>query len=560
MELSTQLVDETQGPQISDYAFGGRYTAFQDVDRFTRQVDDLDLGLISWPGGYMAESLDDRYGFDFDGLYDPTADRPDLNDMMALAVSEGAALSIVIPTLRYLDGEELIADDIQTFVTRLLDGEFGPLPEKLILQVGSEYYGTFDDQADPAGTYANIANQIIEELSVAISTHGGSAADKEALLIAVQIGKTLDEDETIRTTLSDVAKENTDILVHNRFAYEIQGIDNRISRVEEILENWNQEELDDTIGESRLFLAGWNTVSLTRNIVLDDYEDETGLTLSADEFADRTNVQFERYWQDRLEEPAYGQEHAAYLLEGFASYAELGLFASTPYGFDVQHPLRLSFDDQTGESATFVGAAMLEMIYESVGGTNVIPSANDFSRDDVATLYGFENEDKLVLFVAAGRTSPGLVSVDLSSFVDDPEGMWAMSLTSEVSDDWMTEYGIPDNAQVDETPEGETYATPVQESLDLFYSDDTIAFELTSPYEIARIAIAKTEAGAAEIESWGEFEQPFPALPPVPESSFGVPDQDDDLPIEDLAMVAEAVGGAAAGAAVAALASVFLIF
>ncbi len=548
MELSQLLNPADSGIDINALSFGARYISYRNVDGFTTQTNGMELGLISWPGGALSEVRDDRYGFDFDDLYDPATGKPGLSDMMALARDEEAALSIVIPTARYLDPTKSISDDIQTFVDDLLGGDYGALPSKLILQIGSEYYGTFADQSDPALVYATIANELIEELSLALVEDSDPLVDVDDISIAVQIGKTFEEDAIIRENLSSFSMSNIDLLIHNRFAYEIQGIDKRIDRVEEILEDWNISDGDDTA--SNLFLAGWNTVTLTRTWVASDYEKLHATVLSDDEIADRSNTDFEEYWQDRLDEPAYGQEQAAYILEAFSSYSELGVGASTIYGVNVEHPGRLSYRDADGEDETFVGAEMLEMIHESVGGTSVLKSKKDYSWSDEASIYGFESDDKIIFFVAAGRSDTGLLTLDLTPFTDSFEGIWAESLTSDIQDDWMERYDIPDNPNVDESAEAETFAVPVRNELDVSIHDNTLFFSLSQAYEVARISIAKTTEGVSDISDWslvpGETELTLDQVPEGELSEF--------LTAAELEADADSGGGAGLGLAGALLA------
>ena len=74
-----------------------------------------------------------------------------------------------------------------------------------------------------------------------------------------------------------------------------------------------------------------------------EYKAAQGLVVDPDDvdLDGRTTTEFENFWQDALDDVAYGQEHAAYILESFASYAEAGADAASVYGVDLIHPGRL---------------------------------------------------------------------------------------------------------------------------------------------------------------------------------------------------------------------------
>ncbi len=530
---------------LSDLVFGARYTSYRDIDRFLEQTDDANLGLIVWPGGTLAETRDDLYGFGFDELYNPDSGKPGLSEMMAIAVDQGTGLSVILPTARYDDDPEAVRADIHDFMGELLGGAFGPLPEPMILEIGSEYYGNFSDGATTAAAqYGAVADIMVAEISLALADPSVNLVGAD-VAIAVQAGKTLEDDADIRAELSETVIANTDMLIHHRFAYQPQGIDGRIDDLQLILESWATDGGD----APDLFVSAWNTVTLTRNEMLDDYirwEADRGndVQRSDVDLEGRTTTEFETYWQDRLDDAAYGQEHAAYILESFHSYAEAGMDAASLYGVDLVHPGRVSWE-QDGVAYDFVGAEMLEMIYESVGGTHVIASEADYDPQAPVTSYAFENEDKLVVFLAAGNAAPGEVTLDLEGLGLTYEQVWVERLTGETPEDWMAIFGIADNPDVDESPEAETYTVGIREVVQPELDNGGLTVSLDSPHEVIRLAFAKTDAGAAEISSWAEGTgvdlSDVPFLPPVDPKPM--PQDEDDELSDDLALLAEAAGG-----------------
>ena len=490
--------DET----ISDQLFGVRYLSYNNVGRFIDQVTDLNPGLIVWPGGTLAETREDRYGFEFDGLQNPDNNKPALDDMMQIAIEQGASLSVVLPTARYAGDPAAVQADLDPFLVTLLAGGYGPLPDTLIFEIGSEYYANFDG-SDAAAQYGAVADVMVARIAQALTdpTINLIGAD---ITIAVQAGKTLADDIEIRDALSDFSTAAVDSLIHHRFAYQPQGIDARISELETILDAWETE----TGIAPELFVSAWNTVTLTREGVLGDYiqykaAQGVDLDRSDVDLDSRTDTEFEMFWQASLDQVAYGQEHAAYLLESFASYVEAGADAAALYGVDLIHPGRVSWQED-GTGYEFVGAEMLEMIYESVGGTQILASAGDYDPDAPATTYGFENDDKLIIFVAAGESAPGEIALALEGLGDTYTDVWAERLIAETPDDWMAIFGVTDNPEVDESPEAETFSIGYREAFAPGVHGGGLSFALESPHEVVRLSFAKTEAGAAEISSWAQ--------------------------------------------------------
>ncbi|MDA9865331.1 hypothetical protein N9C96_01505 [bacterium] len=537
---------------VSDQMFGARYISYRNIDRFLDQIEDANIGLIVWPGGTLAETRADRYGFDFDGLQNPANNKPALDEMMEIAITKGASLSVILPTARYTDDLASLQSDLSNFLANLLAGDYGPLPDDLIFEVGSEYYANFSgDALSQAAQYGAVAEVMITEIAAALADPSINLIGAD-INIAAQAGKTMAEDVAIRDALSEFATDNVDSLIHHRFAFQPQGIDPRIAELQGILDAWETE----TGEEPNLFVSAWNTVTLTRNGVLNDYIEYQAAQGSVIDASDvdlngRTTTEFETFWQDELDEVAYGQEHAAYILESFASYAEAGADAASLYGVDLIHPGRVSWREN-GSDYDFVGAKMLEMIYESVGGTHVLTSDDDYDTNALATSYGFENEDKLVLFVAAGHSAPGQVCLTLDGFGEIYNQVWVERLTGETPSDWKTIFGIPDNPDVDETAEGDTYAVGIREVVTPDTSAGALTFSLSSPHEVIRLAFAKTAAGAHEIAGWAEGqatdlaplgEDGPPSVLPDCLSPKGCDsqEQDADETDSDMSMVAEAV-------------------
>ncbi|MGI9391196.1 MAG: hypothetical protein ACR2O1_14155 [Boseongicola sp.] len=531
---------------LSQLAFGARYTSYRNFDRFLDQTDDANLGLIVWPGGTLAETRDDRFGFEYDGLYNPDTGKPSITEMMQTAIDEDAALSIVLPTARYADDPDAVVAELRAFLFDLLSGDLGTLPDTLIFEIGSEYYANFSGGIvdGAASQYGAVAEVIVSEIADALGDPAINLFEAD-IDIAVQLGKTLEDDAAIRAELSTQSIQHTDMVIHHRFAYAAEGIDPRIEELEAILDGWSAAAQG---ADPDLFVSAWNTVTLTRVGVLQDFiadEAAAGRIVAAEDvdLVGRTTTAFENYWQAQLSEVSYGQEHAAYILESFSSYAEAGMDAGAVYGVDLIHPGRLSFMGDDLTHYDFSGAEMIKMIYESVGNTHVLSSDADYSQDDPVTTYAFENDDKLIVFLASGDSGAGDVELQIEGIGDTYKGVWGDRLSSETSADWMAMFGVPDNPDVDESAEAETYAVGAREAASIQQDEDSVKVTLNEPFEVVRLAFAKTETGAAEIASWSDGAEldlePPDTLPVIPTGDDGV-DEDGDGTIDDFAMVAEA--------------------
>jgi hypothetical protein len=517
---------------IDPTAFGARYVSYYNVARFLGQTDGLDLGLIVWPGGALAETRDDRFGFEHFGLYDPDTGKPDIGEMMEIAGGLGAGLAVTLPTARYHGDIGALEADVAGFMEDLLSGRHGPLPETLIFEIGSEFYAHFGGP-DAASDYAAVANAMVVALSAALDDPAVNLIGAD-LMVAIQAGRTIAEDAELRDALSDEALLRADMIIHHRFPYQPDNADSCLCEMRAILEAWAQD-VEALGGETPdFFLSAYNIGSFARNAVLDDWIGEQavlGNTVTAEDvdLDERSNVDFERYWQHRLSEAAYGPEHATVLLELFSGYSEVGLNGAAAYGIDVVHPGRLSLRDVDGEDRVFTGGGLLEMLYESVGGTIPLLGEGAYDRSSSVTPYAFENDDKLVVFLAAGRDAPGKVTLSLDGLGSDYLEVRADSLTGRTDPDWMRLFGIPDNPSVDESEEAKTYAEALRTPAGSLRTADGVQVTLSEPYQIVRLAFARTEAGAAEIASWSDaaaldLTQPPPLPVPDDEENDGPDD------------------------------------
>lgn len=534
--------------------FGYNYTGFRAFSRFENQLDGSTVGMITWPGGSLAENATDKFGLEYEGLWNGPASAGNLPELMAYANESGATLAVVLPTLRYLGRMDEMRADIRDFMTDLLGGVYGPLPENMVLEVGSEFYSTFRGMQDPARIYGDIADTMIREIQSCLDNPSINALGTD-LDIAIQGGRNLTEDALLRGELSDETFRSVDMVIHHRFVVMATGVDRSADQIGAILDAWERDS--EAVGGERpeLFLGTHNVASYTRGEALGDYlkmlEGQGPMTYDpAVDLAGRTDTEFEQFYQDRLERYDYGAEHPRVLLEMMAEYGAEGMGAAGTYGSDLQHAARLTFVDASGAPVKFVGQDMLDMMAESIQGTNLLQTSltND-ARDDI-WVYGYENDDKLVVFLSASAKAPGNVALNISGLGSTYHAVWGDSLTAEVPADWMTRFGIPDNPAVDETPESRSFALGVQEAVTPTIENGQLTVNLDDPHEVIRLSFAKTAAGAEEIAGFAQgtpvdlsdvAPQPmlmnaygdFPAVDFQPLDEDDVADDQDDLDAMD---------------------------
>lgn len=534
--------DPSSAP-ISAESFGVKYVSYRNIFRFLDQTNDLNTGMITWPGGALAEQHTDRFGFQFDGLYNPATGKPGLSEMMSLAVSKGASLSVILPTARYEGHDAALRADVHDFMQDLLSGHYGQIPDRLILEVGNEYHANFaaPDSATAAAHYAQVANTMITEIGQALADPTLNAGQAN-IAVAVQSGLTLADDDIIRGTLNDYARSHIDLIVQHRFPAVIDQVDDRLHDVDAIVKAWEADAAAHSHAAPDLFLSEWNVGNLTRTDVLQHYlatpeAQQAGLTAADIDLAGRTTTAFEQYWQQALDANDYGPEQPALLLETFARYTDVGMDAASVYGFDVMHPSHLSWQGNDGVGHRFVGGELLDMLYESVGDTHLVDPDTVASNFDTATPYIFENDDKLVVFLATGQHGDGTYKLDIQGLGTVYDKVWAESLSSQVPSDWMTTYGIIDNPNVDETPESETYAEAVRTPVTPKIVADGVKVRVDHPHDVIRLAFSKTAAGEQDIDSWSHVAG-VPLLDPSQQPDPHGPgadvtlDEENDVPLD----------------------------
>ena len=495
--------------KITSSDLGVRFSGFRSIDRFVEQIKDLHVGLISWPGGTLAEERVDSYGMEFRGLTSPDSRMPSLSEMMQVANEQGTELSVVLPTVRYSGNIDTMRQDVQNFMHDLLSGDLGQLPERMIFHIGSEHYHHFQGLAPDgaAAEYGRVAAAMVEELTNALNDPTVNVLGVD-IDISVQAGRTMEADEDIRNSFSPEALANVDLVMHHRYASSAEGIDYSLKPFSPILDAWQQDVTQAGGDAPEIHLSEWNVASVTRNEGLNRYIRDMAAQGIEVERADvdlegRTTTAFENYWQDLLATRDYGVAVPKLYLELFSEYQAEGLGAASIHAVDLMHAGRITYTDTEGNPVQFVGAEMMKMIYESVEGTQVLEVSTENTRSSDLWTYAYEGDERLVVFLASDDDAVlGDVTVDIEGLSGGYTAIWTDSLTAEVPDDWMERFGVPDNANVDESNEGQTYALGVRGDVATSVTGDQLTVSFSQPGQVVRIVVAHTQQEADLIEEW----------------------------------------------------------
>ncbi|RAP42123.1 hypothetical protein BYZ73_07145 [Rhodovulum viride] len=525
--------------------FGGIYLSYNNLARFDAACQALGLQAIRWPGGTLAETRADRYGFAFADFVAPAAHRAGLTEMLAHARAVDASFSMILPLAAYAGDEAGLRAAVAGFMARLLGGEFGPLPREFTLELGNEYYAQ-DSLAEAPALYGRLANAAAEEVSRAVF----DAAINPGFIdvsVAVQAGRTAAEDAAIRGRMTPLALAQIDELVVHRFAPDYAGADQRTGAAAEALAAWGDAVEAAGGSAPTLFLSAWTVDSLTRSEALDQYVaararlfgveiDPGSIDLDA-----RGDVGFETFWQSGvvtgpdgqavaldagLAARDYGLAQARLLLETLASYAALGLERGAVYGIDMGHAGHLS-----DRFETFVAADMMRMMSESLIGTRLVSApADEAAEAGAVQSYVFEAEDRIVVFLTAGALGAGgpvEAQLDLGGIAGGFAHVWAESLTAELAPDWRTRYGVPDTPGVDESPEARLYETGLRQALAPQITGDTLRLTLSEDHQVIRLVMARTTAAIPALADWaGAVSEPLGYRPAPPVFSDGSAEAD----------------------------------
>lgn len=380
--------------RISAELFGAVQAGYGGLNAFGACVEELGLSIVRWPGGGLAEGRPSVYGLDVPGILDRTAlgQTPkagagaSLPEMLAHAVDRGVALSMVIPTARYADDVAAGVSQLAGFVGKLLEGDFGPLPETVILEIGDEY----SSQAafyGKAGRYGKLASQFVETIAD-VRSGSGAASCRSKLVIGVQMGVNSKDDQEIRAQMSVRALASVGALTFRHLPINLNnahakseagnGPDSgktRFEKTRSYFEAWCDAILSvaPQAEKPRLFLSSWTVGS--------------------------TDAKLRK---DLLPYSDYGLRGASTALDLLYNYSRIGLDMAAVWGIGTSTPC-VTTGSKNGNTTTSPMGAILNMMRESLVGTVALPGGEDFGRDRPGSVYAFRGADRLVFYIAVNQ-------------------------------------------------------------------------------------------------------------------------------------------------------------
>ena len=501
--MSTQAI--IGGPALSDPVtqalFGGDYLGWTGLPGWTAQADALGVGHVRWPGGIVAEDLlaDGVRAYDLtapdltDGWprWDGTA-RPGLTDMMAFARDTGRGLSVLVPTARYVEmaatdrdaALALVRDEVGAFATRLVAGHYGTVPDRMILEVGAEYYST--DIWEGAGGDPAVRDLFADVFAAAVGALDAARAGTGAFEIAVQSGRFQSRDDPDEGPRDGEAADSLafldayhaagvtdaiDALIWHRYTYHWSQVpthfretahpDNAMSTLlADHLALWS-----DALGSEPDLVVGWAAPDV-----------------------DSTGASAVDPWFD------FGPRAAGNLLQMLSEMASAGVDVATLYGIDSPWPGAVStggtsrFDNHVtfaGEAFALAAESVIGMaplgIHATnawtVGPDNVAPATGDVD------FYAFAGDGRRVVLARAqefegDRLTAGIALSDMTAGLAR-----AVRLTPDGDD--ANAGGIRSDASFD-------------------WTDDGVTFDFGQPWEVMRVEVATDAAAALDdrTETW----------------------------------------------------------
>jgi hypothetical protein len=451
--------------------FGAVQTGFGSFDVFRSRSDLLGLSNVRWPGGGLAERKPDAYGLDVPGIFDgrklcgtpSERARPDLARMLGYASERGVAFSMVIPTARYARDVPAGVAHLARFTRDLCDGVHGALPERIILEIGDEYYSQ-DAFAGNAALYGEVANRFVETIREVVAARLPRGSETR-VGIAVQMGATWSDDAAIRAEMSDAALGAIDALVFHHLPISLRNAHrtveaghpedtgkNRFERTKGYYEAWRKAILE-TGGEARepdLYLSSWSV----------------GSTAPAP--------------RDQIRHNDYGLRGASTAVDLIYNYTRIGVNMAAVWGGDIPNPVRTSQGGSKPALQPF--AAMLGMMTETLQGTVALPGGEDYCRDLPGSVFLFMGEDRLVLYVTVNELPAEDRTFTLRMGRVDPA--WPMSAR-------VLEAVLPPAyAQFEGTDESRIHEVPIIRKIAPKWTENGLQLRFTQSYSVIEVSIA----------------------------------------------------------------------
>lgn len=494
---------EKFGEEVSFEHFGGVFVGFRKLDRFSDIADASGLNLIRWPGGAAGEQAG-WYGLEYENLVEAENPKSGLSEVASYAAEQGATLSIVIPTGEYANDLDRAREDIQHFLEHLADGFLGTLPERLILEIGNEYYAIPEFIEEPH-LYGQVASAFVDQINTFKAEHP-SAFPQTTLETAIQIGRLEADNDAIINALNENLTDAVDHLVLHRFPWGLDDADNMVDYYKTAIEAWSDAGAASDIS---ILMSEWNVASWTRlearNTFIELQAEQFGINISLSEadLDSRSHTEFETFWQHGtivspsgevadtkfgLSKRDYGLAQASGLMEVFSAGLEVGVDLASLYGVDTPYAASIAFGNER-----FVGADMLRLMSESLPGTRRLDIDVDNQRDDQINIWAFASDTKAVFYFSVDEldeeSGPLNKKIDLSELGYDAGYASIRTLTSVLRETWMSDHNVVDNHNVDETPEGRLYEQGVVSQVEPVLVGGNLELSFDVSFQIIEVTI-----------------------------------------------------------------------
>ena len=434
-------------------------------------VDQMDTGLIRWPGGTLAEngvmtanlevSLRPQagaavaYDLNYPDLLHPDllvdssglpTGRPGLSEMLELAFQRGCTFSMILPTERYSGNPELAYDDVTTFLKRLFIEETfngGRLPENIIFDIGNENY-------DPS-SYGPVAVSILAAIRDFRTDH--PTINFDCALQAMQDGSetrellSIMQDPAYGPAYANILAEVDAVRLHNlkHSLVSVTDIEDRspqywaVRRMQDAIEFARSAEGKPT-SPVELYVSAFTTTS---NDVVQ------GLTA--------------------------GLPGASATLSIFTGFLELGADYAATWGVAARAPAEtsMSYVGSDGSLKLTPQGAVYALMSQHLVGTELIRTSTiDSARDQDYNVFAFSGSGRSVLYIAAN---------DLASD--------RLDLTLDI----MNSLPIQDYAVTAISARNGLSGEAVLSSRYGLLSGSTITLDLMGDYEVIEVVVSHTE-------------------------------------------------------------------
>ncbi len=472
MQVNIQTSGSIDSAETIDHSwFGAVQTGFHSFDGFEESAEALNLGLVRWPGGTLAEKRTEVYGMEHEGLFDatdlwatnPNRDRPDLVHSLEYSVENNMDFAMIIPTARYADDIELGEAHLRSFLDDLFTGEYGALPDKFTLELGNEYKALPEFRDNPE-LYGEISSRFAEVIAEAKDLY---LTDEESsgVNVAVQMGINSEHNEAIIGQFSDEALEVTNSLVFHSLPISMRNLNkdnedengmNRYEIAESFAEEW-RSAITGAGGNSDpdLFMSAWTVGGSTND-------------------PDRISLE----WHE------FGARSSSVAVDQVAGYSSVGVDSAAIWGVDVNN-LNTVTSTESGELELSHTGEIFRMMADSLVGKTYVGEFRPSSRDDLVMTHTFTDGTELTTYVGINERSSENDEVLLDfGGANNIQLVHAEMLSTELDPSF--------NGNYDDL-EARLYENPVTWEMEDVFTEEGLVVDFTQDYDMAEIEVVLGE-------------------------------------------------------------------